>query len=1469
MSTQLLESSPPVATMFAGSPSFDMEEELSLTLDSFRQSDCLPIHQCFAGMSDYQTLLAQLRQAVRRRAQQEVEHAERFPTGADDTETQLTRQLEQISDERELRLEELSNEFERRRSELTQRHAELLDTAQYAHREALRGIERSHNEQRDQVEERYRESTWVTSSVLDDSSDDSPKRKFEKFKSNLLKAREDQISQFETLEARLIERAEAAGWSGPPPVEPANPPKDRDAAQERFQATVERATEQESVHDRQWLPRLFIGLRGVWLFCLLTAVFFAPIFLLTPLELVRIRAERMSGPWSGIALGVAASLALVIEILLYSIASMRRSDALRNLQQSVAEARWVHHKWLGMAKEELQHRTKEFESLQRDVVAQREEAFERYQSAHAERLEQIENSREQQQRHETERLERLRQQLDAEREQAFAALDSEQQSQLRTESQAFEAASNRLQQELSQYTGVRRREQAQHWQSLKQEWQATLSNFYNASSAARAASDATCPTWETLLNHWAPAQTIPDGVRLGDYCVEFDRIPQAISSDPRLAPAKTSELLPALVPFPNASSLLFEFRGVEGRASAIAAQQTMLLRLLTQLPPGTIRLTVLDPVGLGESFAGFMHLADFDEKLIASRIWTEASQIEARLADLTEHMENVFQKYLRNEFATIEEYNRHAGEVAEPYHFLVISDFPAKFSDIAARRLTSIITSGPRCGVYTLLSVDQSLPNPNNFLLDDLREQMQSLTWRGDAFHPTAGDLSDWPVVIDAPPPPEQFTRLVRKVGEASKDARRVEVAFSRVAPSSSDYWTHDSRREIDVPLGRAGATKLQHLRLGKGTSQHMLVAGKTGSGKSTYLHGLITNVALHYSPDEVRFYLIDFKKGVEFKDYAAFRLPHADVIAIESDREFGVSTLGRLDEVLQERGELFRRHGVQDIAGFRDANPDRPLPRILLVVDEFQEFFVEDDRLSQTASLLLDRLVRQGRAFGMHVVLGSQTLGGAYSLARSTLGQVAVRVALQCSDADAHLILSEENTAARLLSRPGEAIYNDANGLLVGNHPFQVAYLPDNERENYLRELTTKARTLGKNWPAPVVFEGNIPSDPARNDELARLLAPSSSDSAPKSKPAPKVWLGEAVEIGEPTSLTFHRQAGSHLLLVGTDAEAAYGVMATSMVALAGQAARFAFQQQDAALPVSVYLFDGTPPDSIEAEWWETLCDALPAKVERVTPRRAAEVLQQLAAEKARRDADPDGQHPPLFVFVHNLSKFRDLRKAEDEFSFGGFGSSQTDKPVSPGQTFADLIATGPELGIHFILWCDTAANVDRWLSRNSLKELEQRVLFQMNGADSSNLIDSPAAAKLGVHRAIVYREESGSSEKFRPYGPPSIAWLRELTRQRSSHQPPLTTPSNSPSTVTAQPASTAALLGKTSRNRSRKPPTWTSSWSHERQHRRCGSNRAEAQWSQRYPPSAPGMTWTRSRKRTTSSDNSSRVTRLTVAAP
>jgi hypothetical protein len=905
--------------------------------------------------------------------------------------------------------------------------------------------------------------------------------------------------------------------------------------------------------------------------------------------------------------------------------------------------------------------------------------------------------------------------------------------------------------------------------ALVEEWRAGFAQIEAGLTHLAAEDSRLFAPWSTYLDpDWTAVAEVPSGIRFGQFDVNLERIRGGISADEALRPATTRFTLPAMTAFPDKGSLLVKAHS-EGRAAAVRTLQAVMLRLLTAMPPGKVRFTIIDPMGLGENFSAFMHLADFDEQLVTSRIWTEAAHIEQRLADLTEHMENVIQKYLRNEFASIEEYNKQAGEVAEPYRFLVIANFPSSFSDEAARRLVSIATTGARCGVYTLISVDTRQPPPHNFELADLEQRAEVLNWKDGRFIWQHGDLEKLPLVLDAPPGPDECTRIVREAGRRAKDAHRVEVPFEMVAPPEEKQWTYNTKSGVDVPLGRAGATKLQHLRLGKGTSQHVLIAGKTGSGKSTLLHALITNSALCYSPDELELYLIDFKKGVEFKTYATLELPHARVIAIESEREFGLSVLQRLDAELKRRGDLFRDAGVQDLSGYRAARPDRPLPRVLFIVDEFQEFFVEDDRLSQESALLLDRLVRQGRAFGMHVLLGSQTLGGAYSLARSTLGQMAVRIALQCSEADAHLILSEDNTAARLLTRPGEAIYNDANGLLEGNHPFQVVWLSDERKEEYLLRIRQLAARDGHVARPPIVFEGNLPADPSQNPLLELALA---NAAWPEAPPAAMAWLGAAIAIKDPTAAIFRRQAGANLLAVGQQPEAALGMLSTAIVSLAAQFAPGASTDTAegngaaAATGARFFILDGTLPDAPEAGWFRRLATMLPHPVTVVTSRDVPRVIAELDAEVARREAaaGDTGAPGPWFLIAFDLGRLRDLRKADDDFSFGSFGE---DKPANPAKQFAHILREGPGLGVHTLAWCDSYNNVQRVLDRQGLRDFEIRVLFQMSGNDSSNLIDTPAAGKLGVNRALLYSEEQGQLEKFRPYGLAAEAWLARVKRQ------------------------------------------------------------------------------------------------------
>ena len=894
-------------------------------------------------------------------------------------------------------------------------------------------------------------------------------------------------------------------------------------------------------------------------------------------------------------------------------------------------------------------------------------------------------------------------------------------------------------------------EEKQGWAELQEGWQREVLPRYAALTALQQTAPALYPDWSAdFAEKWQPPLKFTPATRFGHIKADLSKQDAGLPKDPRLAlPGSPVIDLPLTLAFPDQGSLLIETTDAN---TAVVADtiNNVILRLLATTPPGKMAFTIIDPVGLGQNFAGLMHLADYEESLINRRIWTQRDQIEERLAELNEHIEKVIQMYLRNEYATITEYNEQAGSVAEKYHFLVIADFPSNFSDTAAKRLQSIAVSGPRCGVYTLIHWDHRHPLPDGFVPDELRQSSVCIRQEKGTFVLDAEPTRRGAVLsFDAPPSAEISVALVHKIGKASIDSNRVEVPFSQVSPKPDDLWTLDTTNELKIAVGRTGATKLQYLAIGKGTRQHALFAGKTGSGKSTLFHVIITNLALAADPDHVEFYLIDFKKGVEFKCYATHKLPHAKVIAIESDREFGLSVLQRIDEELKRRGDMFRKLGVQDVAGYKKAGGKEPIPRTLLIIDEFQEFFVEDDNIAQNASVLFDRIVRQGRAFGIHVLLGSQTLGGAYTLARTTLGQMVIRVALQCNEADAYLIMDENNPAPRLLSRPGEGIYNDAAGAVEGNSPFQVVWLSDDERDAALDRVQQLAEQRHRTPAHPIVFEGNAPSDVTENDDLRIVL-----DTKPTGAPvAARCWLGSPNSIKGPTNAAFHRQSGNHLLIIGQREEAALAMLGTSIISLAAQfppgTARF-------------ILIHGTTPGSPDAAFIDHLATIIPHGLTVSRGQDISEIMEDISTQLRERNSETDAEtaSQSIFLFVHELQRFKKLRH-EDDFSFGDSDTS------NPGNQMNDLITDGSSHGIHLFATIDSLNNINRFMSRKALSEIEMRVLFQMSANDSASLIESPKAANLGLHRALYYNEQEGHLETFRPYALPTPAWLDEVGRK------------------------------------------------------------------------------------------------------
>ncbi len=227
---------------------------------------------------------------------------------------------------------------------------------------------------------------------------------------------------------------------------------------------------------------------------------------------------------------------------------------------------------------------------------------------------------------------------------------------------------------------------------------------------------------------WRPLDAPPSCVRIGR---ALPAMPRFYAHFPRAATVQ----VPALVNYRGGSGLLFESDAALREARSIA--QNIVLRLLATLPAAAVRFVFIDPVSLGDNVASFMALERYESALIGGKAWSEPAHIDQALVEITEHMETVIQKYLRDDFKTIEEYNAQA-RVKEAYRVVVVFDFPVNFTDASARRLASIMRNGPRCGVFPIVIADTSKPLPYGFSLGDL-EQFATVLRQSDQMSARAG----------------------------------------------------------------------------------------------------------------------------------------------------------------------------------------------------------------------------------------------------------------------------------------------------------------------------------------------------------------------------------------------------------------------------------------------------------------------------------------------------------------------------------------------------------------------------------------------------------------------------------------------------------------------------------------------------------------------------------------------------------
>ena len=578
--------------------------------------------------------------------------------------------------------------------------------------------------------------------------------------------------------------------------------------------------------------------------------------------------------------------------------------------------------------------------------------------------------------------------------------------------------------------------------------------------------------------------------------------------------------VPRILPFPVPRALVFP-----SSEEGTAAIREYLLRAFQCLPPDLLEVTVCDPVRMGASLNGFQGLLDNRKPFAGGKFPTVAPEIEAALLRLYGAIEKFLQEECTGKICDWVSYNAAHPSRPRVFRILAMFDLPDQLTDTAASYLAKIVENGPKCGVLPLLSLDQKKLDPHRHAA--VKASLDTFAWDATQLRNEIGGFK-----------PLRNIRLLAEEPCAMPDDAAIAAALSglcadyaerdRFAGSLESVWENEpfwgatSKDGLEATIGWDEESR-EPVRFALGDQPvHALLGGTSGSGKSNLLHVLLHSLCHRYSPRELNLYLLDYKEATEFNAYAHPLLPHAAGIATESDVEYGISVLRHLERERVHRSDMFKDAGVKDIREFR-ARTGAAMPRILLVVDEFQRLF-DGVKAGAEAETLFRNLLKLGRAAGIHLLMATQTLNGLQNIVsiRTFLSQMACRLALKCTPEDSATLLSMDNLAAANLPGPPHGILNNDLGKKSANVRLCIPLADSDVCKRHLEKLSDAASSRGERVSDCRVFRGTaLPKSPS-DDALALQSANSTGL---------QIAIGRTVDFeAEPV---FVDMAGKNLLAV------------------------------------------------------------------------------------------------------------------------------------------------------------------------------------------------------------------------------------------------------------------------------------------------------------------------------------------------
>ena len=710
------------------------------------------------------------------------------------------------------------------------------------------------------------------------------------------------------------------------------------------------------------------------------------------------------------------------------------------------------------------------------------------------------------------------------------------------------------------------------------------------------------------------------------------------------------------------------------RADSVRFAQFALANALAHTAPGQLEVLVFDDALRGIA-APFQEANSGGEKIL--RHINDVQELNETIKYLHEHVRSVL-NVIQGRTESLLDFRQQLSPKVEGFKLVVLSAIYDLLSDEIRDKLTVLLKAGPAAGVTFLIHSMKLKVNEEILNLTQLCDVEERTVYGDDGA--VRGQF--------APQSADELISVSRHVASAVANAQVEPVAFSEVQPLDAP-WSQSSRDGISFAVGTYGMSTIE-VTLGDELNQrhNALITGAVGQGKSNLISVVVHSLCQRYSPSEVEFYMLDFKEGVTLQAFApdphtGSFLPHARVLGLDADREYGVNVLRHLFAIYRQRMATFKAAGVQNIRQYRLADSEAVMPRIVVVIDEFQMLFADQDTVATTASDLIIKGARLFRACGIHFILASQTIGSGGMLGGTTgqalFAQIPVRLALKNSLAESHATLGLKNDAASHI-RSREAIVNLDYGELSSNRKTTIAYADD----AILAELRTAwwQQAQGTVTP-PEVFEGEHRLS-LHDDE--RFLT---------NLPNRHAMLGRRITVGvAPLAADFSTDVGRNLALFGTG---------PGHTILLNAALSLLHSTPAAEIIVLDLTSDWHSPehDNVRIPFERQLTRL--GSTYRVVDKHQADALVDELVERAAFTTD-DASAPPVYVIGFGLERWR----------------SDTTK-------IKTLFANGPLAGIHLLGWWNKYSSFKAMVGLGGDNNFDIRIAMHLDHSSAREAFKQP----------------------------------------------------------------------------------------------------------------------------------------------